>query len=164
MKSLILLTCLFLLTACVGEKEKTAQTKPVEAKPAVIEQKVETPVKVVPTPEVSTAKLPFGLPIMPGARYISGSLKFSRPTKKRGGEAIATIAVQGTALDIVKYYEKALMDIGFTPSLWKHNSESVAKVTGESANGEKFLISTSRGGSKAKTGESTASIVATKPL
>ena len=164
MKSLMILACLFLLTACGGEKEKTAETKPAETKPTLVKEKVEAPAKAVTAPEVSNAKLPFDLPIMPGARYISGSLKFSRPTKKRGGEAIATIAVQGTPLDVVKYYEKALMDIGFTPSLGKHNSESTATVSGVRENGEKFLISSIRGGSKSKAGESTTAVIATKPL
>ncbi|MEB8432660.1 hypothetical protein OO007_10520 [Cocleimonas sp. KMM 6892] len=163
-KSLMILPCFMLLVACGGEKESAAEDKP----NAVVE-KATAPVKptkpdVAVTPKINNAKLPFDLPIMPDARYISGSLKFSRPTKKRGGEAIATIAAKGTPLDVVKYYEKALADIGFTAELGKHNSGSVAKVSGVSKTGEKFLITSMRGGSKTQEGESQTSIIATKPL
>ncbi len=158
MKLLMILPCLLFLVAC-GSGEDTA----IKEKPTVAEKKIVAPV-VKATPEVSNAKLPFDLPIMPGARYISGSLKFSRPTKKRGGEAIATIAAKGTPIEVVTYYEKTLADIGFTPKVGKHNSESTAKVIGEHENGQKLSITSMRGGSKAKAGESQTSIIATKPL
>lgn len=110
-----------------------------------------------------TATLPFDIPIMAGARYISGSPEFSRPTKRRGGEAIATITYKGTALDIVKFYEKALADKGFSPELGTNNDERMARVWGENARGEKFSVYASRGGSNAEAGESTAALVATQP-
>ncbi len=158
MKSLIMLPCLILLVACGDEKENT-----VEANSTVAIEKTAVPA-ATPAAEASNAKLPFDMPIMPGARYVSGSLKFSRPTKKRGGEAIATIAAKGTPLDVVKYYEKALAKNGFTPKLGKHNSESTASVSGLRENGEKLSITSMRGGSKAKAGESQTGIIATKPL
>ena len=154
----MMLPCLILLVACGGEKDNA-----VEAKPTVAVEKIVVPV-ATPVAEASNAKLPFDMPIMPGARYVSGSLKFSRPTKKRGGEAIATIAAKGTPLDVVKYYEKALTDNGFTPKLGKHNSVSNASLSGVRENGEKFSITSMRGGSKAKAGESQTGIIATKPL
>ena len=144
--------------ACGDEKENT-----VEANSTVTIEKIAVPA-ATPAAEASNAKLPFDMPIMPGARYVSGSLKFSRPTKKRGGEAIATIAAKGTPLDVVKYYEKALAKNGFTPKLGKHNSESTASVSGLRENGEKLSITSMRGGSKAKAGESQTGIIATKPL
>lgn len=158
MKSLMMLPCIILLVACGDGKDNTGK-----ANSTIAVQETAVPA-AMPASGASNAKLPFDMPIMPGARYVSGSLKFSRPTKKRGGEAIATIAAKGTPLDVVKYYEKALADNGFTPKLGKHNSESTASVSGVRENGEKFSITSMRGGSKAKAGESQTAIIATKPL
>ncbi len=157
MKSRMMMPFLLLLAAC-GSGETNAD----EADTAVAESKAAAPTALA-TVEASNAKLPFDMPIMPGARYISGSLEFSRPTKRRGGEAGATIAAKGTPLDVVKYYEKALADNGFTPELGRHNSESTASVSGVRENGEKFSVTSMRGGSKAKAGESQTALIATKP-
>ena len=67
-------------------------------------------------------------------------------------------------MDVVTYYEKALSDIGFKPELGKSNSESTARVSGVRESGEKLSITSMRGGSKAKEGESQTAIIATKPL
>ena len=100
---------------------------------------------------------------MPGARYISGSPKFSKPSKRRGGDAIATIAVKGTPKDIVGYYQNILAERGFTLEIGKYNDDSTATVHGTNAKGEKFAVSAMRGGSNSKPGESSAALVATKP-
>ena len=159
MKPQIILPAIMLLAGCGGESGNSgeagstgpdASTSSSTAAPSASD-------------DTSNAKLPFDMPIMPGARYISGSPEFSRPTKRRGGEAGATIAVKGSPLDIVNYYEKALTDNGFTPELGMHNDESIATVEGVRANGEKFSVTSMRGGSKAKAGESQTALIATKP-
>ena len=153
MKSHMMLPAIMLLAGCGGENDTEAANAPA-AQPETI---------APATAAASNAKLPFDMPTMPGARYVSGSPVFSKPSKRRGGEAIATIAAKGTPLDVVKYYEKALADNGFTPELGRHNSESTASVSGVRENGEKFSVTSMRGGSKAKAGESQTALIATKP-
>lgn len=157
MKTYLILPILALVSACSGESTGEVADAPT---------KVAAPSSSVATPAVLEAikpKLPFDMPIMDGARYISGSPVFSKPRKKRGGEAIATIAAKGTPLDIVEYYEKALTERGFTPELGRYNDGSTATVYGINDKGERFSITAMRGGSKAKHGESTAALVATLP-
>lgn len=114
------------------------------------------------TPPVEQKKLPFDMPIMPGARYLSG-MDFSKPSKRRGPEAIATIIAQGTTLEVIAFYEKALTENGFTPTVGKHNDESTATVRGVRENGDTFSVTSMRKGSKAADGECQTGIVATKP-
>ena len=124
----------------------------------------------VPVPESSVAveepdsqaKLPFDMPLMPGARYKSGT-KFSKGSKKRQPEAIATIIATGTTLEVVAFYEKALTEHGFTATLGNHNDLGSASVRGVRENGETFSVTSMRGGSKANEGECQTAIIATKP-
>jgi len=144
---------LLLLAACNENADSTAHTQNTE--------------KVV-TKEAASApaihhELPWGIPIMPGARYISGSLKFSRTTTKRGGEAIATIAVKGSVEDIILFYENALLEHGFIITSKKIYDGSTGNLHSENSKGQRFNVSASRGGSKAKEGESTAALLAIKP-
>lgn len=157
MKTYLILPILALISACSGES--AGEVADASTEPTATSSSVATPAVLKATKH----KLPFDMPIMEGARYISGSLKFSKPRKKRGGEAIATIAAKGTPLDIVEYYEKALAERGFTPELGRHNDGSSATVYGINDKGERFSITAMRGGSKAKQGESTAALIATLP-
>ena len=78
MRRLILTSIMLSLAACgsgAQDDSNSATTQP----SADAASSSSTPAM----PEVVN-KLPFDMPIMPGARYISGSPKFSRPTKKRG--------------------------------------------------------------------------------
>jgi hypothetical protein len=117
---------------------------------------------VADTAPAVSGKLPFDMPIMPGARYKSG-MDFSKPSKRRGPEAIATIIATGTTLEVVAFYETALRENGFTPTMGSHNDESTATVRGIRENGEAFSVTSMRGGSKAAEGECQTTIVATKP-
>ncbi|MEP2987356.1 MAG: hypothetical protein ABJN65_12065 [Parasphingorhabdus sp.] len=161
MKQLLILPGLFLVAACGIEgggadsdtdnalptSESTTATKPSSSDMAPVE----------------AAKLPWDIPIMPNARYISGSPKFSKTTKKRGGEAIATIAVEGSVADIVSYYEKVLPELGFEITHNRVYDESTGSVHGENADGAQFRVAAMRGGSNARTGESTAGLLAIMP-
>ncbi|MBL4768456.1 MAG: hypothetical protein JKY94_12230 [Rhodobacteraceae bacterium] len=157
MKTYLILLSLALISACDGGSTGEVADAPTEA--AATSSSVATPAVL----EAIKPKLPFDMPIMDGARYISGSPVFSKPSKRRGGEAIATIAVKGTPLDIVEYYEKALAERGFTPELGRHNDGAIASVHGINDKRERFSVSAIRGGSKARQGESTAALVATLP-
>lgn len=162
MRTLILFSTIFFFAGCGGE-EVTSNSQPVDEPTSSVESNSGsdasegTPAEVEPA-----AKLPFDMPMMPGARYKSG-MDFSKPTKRRGPEAIATIIAKGTTLEVVAFYEKALTENGFTPKLGMHNDESSATVKGVRENGETFSVTSMRGGSKANQGECQTAIVATKP-
>lgn len=154
MKRLLLIPmCCLLLVACGDETASTS--------PALDEQ--QPPKENAVSDAAVQHELPWGIPIMPGARYISGSLKFSRTTTKRGGEAIATIAVKGSVQDIITFYESALQERGFSITSKKLYDGEVGNLHSENSKGERFNVSASRGGSKAKEGESTAALLAIKP-
>ena len=155
MQKKLILPSLLLLSACGGGDNDGGDT----AAPSVAPDSTSSTMPAA----VTVHKLPWDIPIMPGARYISGSPKFSKPSKRRGGDAIATIAVKGTPKDIVSYYEKTLAERGFTLEVGKYNDDSTATVHGTNAKGEKFAVSAMRGGSNSKPGESSAALVATKP-
>jgi len=159
MRLLTILPTVMLLAACSGY-DGNAQDRSSGSSDDVTVMKDET---VTAAPSAAANTLPFDMPIMDGARYISGSPKFSKPSKRRGGEAIATIAVKGTPLDVVEYYTKELSERGFAPTQGANNSESGARVAGINAAGEKFSITVMSGGSKSQAGESTAALIATKP-
>ena len=165
MQKLTLLLTLLLFSGCSGDHVGD-NSQPVEdsTKSTTLSGVNATPPKTpdAKSPSASNAKLPFDMPIMPGARYLSGS-GFSKPTKRRGPEAIATIIAKGTTLEVVEFYEKTMTENGFTPTLGKHNDASSAKVQGVRENGETFLVTSMRGGSKAGQGECQTAIVATKP-
>ncbi|WP_339827786.1 hypothetical protein [uncultured Parasphingorhabdus sp.] len=160
MKKYLIIPALVLISACSGGESSDSSSQAVETDTMPSSGSA----AAVPEAAIAQPRLAFDIPIMDGARYISGSPEFSKPSKRHGGEAIATIAYKGTPLDIVNFYERALAEDGFTPTLGQHNDEAIATVTGVRENGEKIMISTSRGGSKARDGESTAAIIATKPL
>jgi len=165
MRTLALLSILLLVSGCGGDQVSDS-SEPVEqsAKSTAASSDIVTSGSsaVAETPPGVKAKLPFDMPIMPGARYLS-DVKFSKPTKRRGPEAIATIIAKGTTLEVVAFYEKAMTENGFTPTLGKQNDASTASVMGVRKNGETFSITSMRGGSKAKEGERQTAIVATKP-
>jgi hypothetical protein len=165
MRELILLSTLLLCSGC-GSDQASSNSQPIQepASSATHSGEIATS-KISPvaaTPPASIAKLPFDLPIMPGARYRSGS-KFSKPTKRRGPEATATIIAKGTTTEVVEFYKKALIENGFTAKLGPVNDESSAKVLGARENGETCSVTTMRGGSKAGPGECQTAIIATKP-
>ncbi len=165
MRKLILLLTVLFFSGCGGET--VSDNSQSRGEPASSTAPISEPVTpkvplVAETPPASNAKLPFDMPIMPGARYKSG-MDFSKPTKRRGPEAIATIIAKGTTLQVVEFYKKALSENGFTPTLGKHNDESTATVRGVRENGETFSVTSMRGGSKAGSGECQTAIIATKP-
>lgn len=161
MKNYILLSSLLLIAACGnddGTLDGTADGGPNSSESA--KAAMSSPVDA--GPNIATAELPWGIPIMPDARYISGSTKFSKTSKKRGGEAIATIAFKGTVADIVNYYEKVLPELGFEITHKRIYDQSTARLHSENADGEQFRVSAARGGSKAREGESSAALLAIK--
>jgi len=151
MRGIVIVSVAFLLASCSGGEggDDTVQMDSGEAAPSGSS-----------APAEISAKLPFDMPIMPGARYLSGGDFVSL---KRGQEAIATIIAKGTPLDVVKYYEKALVENGFKPTPGYNNSDSTANVSGIRGDGEKFSVTSMSGGSKAGPGESQTAIIATKP-
>lgn len=164
MRKLTLLSIVLLISGCGGDQVDNASLLVDESTPPAAANSDPTNA-VAPTAETSpaiTAKLPFDMPIMPGARYLSG-MDFSKPTKRRGPEAIATIIANGTTLEVVEFYEKAMTENGFAPTVGKNNDLSTAKVWGERENGEMFSVTCMRGGSKTKEGECQTAIIATKP-
>lgn len=159
MKHTLLPVAAILLASCGGDDSATesggetaAVTTESEATPAAAPAAVET-----------AKELPWGVPIIPGARYISGSTQFSRTTEKRGGEAGATIAYKGSVADILSYYETALPEAGFNIIHNRLLDEATGSIHGENANGEQFRVIATRGGSNAREGESTAAMLAIKP-
>ena len=160
MKNLIWLPFLFLISAC-GDKESAADDSPTASEPA--EVVVSDPVEVEVTPVAQNAKLPWEIPTMPNARVIHGSSKFSRTTARRGGESTALIAFKGSAAEIVGFYEQALPELGFKITQSRHLDETSSTLYAEHADGRTFQVFASRGGSKTKDGESSASLIATKP-
>ena len=166
MRRLFLLLALLLVSGCGGEDQvsSTSQSEEPTNSSATTSEPTSTPAASTPaeTPPAPQAKLPFDMPIMPGARYKSG-MKFSKGSKRRAPEAIATIIAKGTTLEVIEFYEKALIDHGFTPTVGKNNDESSATVKGVRENGETFSVTSMRGGSKANEGECQTAIVATKP-
>ncbi len=147
-----------LLTACGGQDSAEAPDGSVPGTPPGSASTTSTALE-----DTAVAnKLPWDIPIMPGARYVSGSTKFSRTTEKRGGEAIATIAVDGTVTDIITYYESILPELGFEITHNRIYDEATGSLHSENADGEQFRVSAMRGGSNARDGESTAALLAIK--
>lgn len=169
MKRGTLFPCVLLLLAACGDDNSSAANSETSTREVSISAKVTTPTAQEPVVEKPTAekavehKLPFGIPIMPGGRYISGSPEFSKPTKRRGGEAIATIAFKDSVADIIGYYDKVLPELGFEIAHKRIYDESTAVLNAKSATGEAFSVNAIRGGSKSKEGENTTSFVATMP-
>ncbi|MGJ8655266.1 MAG: hypothetical protein ACSHX6_02360 [Akkermansiaceae bacterium] len=158
MKNLIWLPCLFLVSACGEEKSATGETL-TESEPAVVE--------VMPAPEEATpvardAGLPWDIPTIPNARVIHSSSTFSKTTVRRGGESTALIAFKGSAAEIVDFYEQALPELGFEITHSRDLDEKSSRLNATHADGRQFQVFANRGGSKAKDGESSASLVATK--
>lgn len=165
MRRLTLLSTILLFSGCGGDQVND-NPLPVEESANATTPSSNTTTAVstsaTKTPPAPTARLPFDMPIMPGARYLSG-LDFSKPSKRRGPEAIATIIAKGTTLEVVKFYETALTEHGFTAAVGRHNTASTATVRGVRENGETFTVTSMRGGSKAGDGECQTAIIATKP-
>ncbi|MFK7768461.1 MAG: hypothetical protein AB8B55_14665 [Mariniblastus sp.] len=166
MRKFILLTVLALCLGCSSDQSSdNSQAVQEPASSSSSSDKTAAPVAppVAETPPAKEVKLPFDMPMMPGARYLSGS-KFSRPTKRRGPEAMATIIAKGTTQDVVEFYKTALLENGFSADFGGANDESSRSVYGLRENGEKCSITTMKGGSKAGPGECQTAIIATKPL
>lgn len=165
MRTLIALSTIFLIAGCGGDQ--VADKLPAKDETSKLEATSSDAVTAKSAPAAETAeapaaKLPFDMPMMPSARYKSG-MGFSKPTKRRGPEAIATIIAKGTTLEVIEFYKTALTENGFTPTVGKHNDESSATVKGVRENGETFSVTSMRGGSKAGEGECQTAIIATKP-
>lgn len=160
MRTISIFAMALTLVACTEENN---QDQKVEAAKDV---RVEAPppastVKVPPPAPTVIAKLPFGLPVMPGARVLH-SWKFHK--SKRRNEAIASFVVKATPIEVAVFYQQALTESGFSTTLGQHNSEAIAMVSGVRENGEKFSVTTARSGSKAGPGESQSGVVATIPV
>ncbi len=134
-----------------------------EADPAEAAAKSAASAPTIAEEAATTNALPWDIPIMPGARYVSGSTEFSRTTEKRGGEAIATIAVDGSVADIITYYEGVLPELGFEITFNRIYDETTGSLHTQNAKGEQFRVAAMRGGSNAREGESTAGLLAIKP-
>lgn len=165
MRSLTLFSIILLLAGCGGDQasnDSLSADETTNSAASSSDTGSAASTSAAKTPPAVAAKLPFDMPIMPGARYLSG-MDFSKPSKRRGPEAIATIIAKGTTAEVVEYYEQALAENGFTPTVGKNNDASTAKVWGERENGETFSVTSMRGGSKAGEGECQTTIIATKP-
>lgn len=158
MKNLIWFPCFFLISAC-GDEESAADDSQTASEPAAVAM----PAPVDMTPIAQSAELPWDIPTIPNARVIHGSSKFSQRTARRGGESTALIAVKGSAAEIVGFYEQALPELGFKITHSRNLDEASSRLNAEHADGRQFQVFANRGGSMARDGESSASLVATKP-
>ena len=162
MRKIFLLTTLLFCLGCGADQvnnEPQGTKEPTSSAPADAEVATSEAPPAAPTPAPTpNVKLPFDLPMMPRARYLSG-WDFTKPTKRRGPEAVATIISKGTTQDVVEFYTQVLPKHGFE----LFNDESSAQVYGKRENGETCAIYTIRGGSKTGDGECKTSIIATKP-
>ena len=172
MKNLLLFPCLFLISAC-GDDDSATVDSQTASEPAATTISAPAEIASVPAeiasvpvetePVAQTANLPWDIPTIPNARVIHGSSKFSRTTARRGGESTALIALKGSAAEIVAFYEQALPDLDFKITHSRNLDEKSSTLSAEHADGRQFKVFANRGGSKAKDGESSATLVATKP-
>ena len=158
MKTAIFLPCLFLLSACGSEDAPVAPDAPASSTGSHIPKTN----AAEGTASIATYVLPFDMPAMPNTRYLHGSSKFSRGTKKRGGEHTTSISYYGKPADIVAFYAKAATDRGFENNGGNFLGEGSASIEATNAKGEKFHVYAILGHSKAEKGEARATLVAAK--
>ena len=163
MRIFLLCMALFPLSACGDNQEQVNSEKldkitsnkkmvaPTEQKPAQQTATQEGPAQQV------VHEPPWGIPIMPEARYIRGWTKFTPVTKKRD-EAVATIAVKGDIDTIVNYYEQELPKHGFEITSNEYGKLSAA-IRSENKERQGFRINAIRGGEA----EVTMMLIAVKP-
>ena len=159
MKNLIWLPCLFVISAC-GGGDSTADDTTTATDDASVEAAASEDAATVS----QSADLPWDIPTIPNARVIHSASAFSRGSERRGGESTALIAFEGTAGEIVGFYNQALPELGFQITNISDLDETSSTLNAEHADGRTLQIFANRGGSNARDGESSATLVATQPI
>lgn len=152
------LPCILLVSAC-GDEDNAVDVSQAVSEPATAA--ISAPVN--DTPAAQSANLPWDIPTMPNVRVIHAASKFSKTTARRGGESTTLIASKASSAEIVGFYKQALPGHGFEITNSRNLDETSSTLMAKAEDGRTFQIFASHGGSNALTGESSATLVATKP-